>query len=40
VTPSLLGRAPGWPTGDLLVIINNNKAQRNMSVGRRHSADG
>jgi hypothetical protein len=33
VTPSLLGRAPGWPTTDLLVINDNNKAQRNMGVG-------
>ena len=33
VPPSLLGRAPGWPTTDLLVINDNNKAQRNMAVG-------
>lgn len=33
VPPSLLGRAPGWPTTDLLVINDNNKAQRNMGVG-------
>jgi hypothetical protein len=33
VPPSLLGRAPGWPTVDLLVINDNNKAQRNMGVG-------
>lgn len=33
VTPSLLGRAPGWPTTDLLVINDNNKAQRNMGLG-------
>ena len=33
VAPSLLGRAPGWPTTDLLVINDNNKAQRNMGVG-------
>lgn len=32
VSPSLLGRAPGWPTTDLLVINDNNKAQRNMGV--------
>ncbi|MFQ5824967.1 MAG: hypothetical protein ACE5JB_13005 [bacterium] len=32
VTPSLLGRAPGWPTTDLMVINDNNKAQRNMGV--------
>ena len=30
--PSLLGRAPGWPTTDLMVINDNNKAQRNMGV--------
>jgi hypothetical protein len=30
--PSLIGRAPGWPTTDLLVINDNNKAQRNMGV--------
>lgn len=30
--PTLLGRAPGWPTTDLLVINDNNKAQRNMGV--------
>lgn len=33
VAPSLLGRAPGWPTTDLLVINDNNKAQRNMALG-------
>lgn len=33
VPPSLLGRAPGWPTTDLLVINDNNKAQRNMGLG-------
>ena len=30
--PTLLGRAPGWPTTDLMVIHDNNKAQRNMGV--------
>lgn len=30
--PSLIGRAPGWPTTDLMVINDNNKAQRNMGV--------
>jgi hypothetical protein len=30
--PSLIGRAPGWPTTDLIVINDNNKAQRNMGV--------
>jgi len=33
VSPSLLGHAPGWPTTDLLVINDNNKAQRNMGLG-------
>jgi hypothetical protein len=32
VTPGLSGNTPGWPTTDLLVINDNNKAQRNMSV--------
>ncbi|MFP3556909.1 sialidase family protein [Paraburkholderia sp. SIMBA_049] len=32
VPPSLLGRAPGWPTTDLAVINDNNKAQRNMGL--------
>ena len=30
--PGLLGQTPGWPTTDLIVINDNNKAQRNMSV--------
>jgi hypothetical protein len=30
--PSLLGHAPGWPTTDLMVVNDNNKAQRNMQV--------
>lgn len=31
--PTLLGRAPGWSNGtDLLVISDNNKAQRNLNV--------
>jgi hypothetical protein len=30
--PTLFGRAPGWPTTDLVVINDNNKAQRNMGV--------
>jgi hypothetical protein len=33
IAPSLLGRAPGWPATDLLVINDNNKAQRNMGIG-------
>ena len=32
VAPGLSGSTPGWPTADLLVINDNNKAQRNMSV--------
>ena len=32
VVPGLNGNTPGWPTTDLLVINDNNKAQRNMSV--------
>ncbi len=32
VAPGLNGHTPGWPTTDLLVINDNNKAQRNMSV--------
>lgn len=32
VAPSLVGRAPGWPTTDLAVINDNNKAQRNMGL--------
>ena len=30
VPPSLLGHAPGWPSTDLMVLNDNNKAQRNM----------
>jgi hypothetical protein len=29
---TLLGHAPGWPTTDLMVINDNNKAQRNMGI--------
>jgi hypothetical protein len=32
VPPGLAGATPGWPTTDLIVINDNNKAQRNMSV--------
>jgi hypothetical protein len=32
VAPSLVGNAPGWPTTDLRVINDNNKAQRNMGL--------
>jgi hypothetical protein len=32
VAPSLVGSAPGWPTTDLRVIYDNNKAQRNLGL--------
>ena len=32
VPPSLVGNAPGWPTTDLRVLLDNNKAQRNMGL--------
>ena len=32
VTPTLIGRAPGWPDTDLSVLYDNNKGQRNMGV--------
>jgi hypothetical protein len=32
VAPGLNGNTPGWPTTDLMVINDNNKGQRNMSV--------
>lgn len=32
IAPSLLHRSPGWPDTDLSVILDNNKAQRNMEV--------
>lgn len=32
VLPSLHGRAPGWPTTDLDIVDDNNKAQRNMGL--------
>lgn len=32
IPPSLLGHTPGWPTTDLMIINDNNKAQRNMGV--------
>jgi hypothetical protein len=32
VTPGLNGNTPGWPTTDLMVINDNNKGQRNMSL--------
>lgn len=35
IAPSLLGHAPGWSSGtDLMVLNDNNKAQRNMEVYR------
>lgn len=30
--PGLLGYTPGWPTTDMMVLNDNNKAQRNISV--------
>ena len=30
--PSLVGNTPGWPTTDLRIINDNNKAQRNMGL--------
>lgn len=32
IPPGLLGYTPGWPTTDMIVINDNNKAQRNISV--------
>ena len=32
IPPSLAGHAPGWPNADLMIINDNNKAQRNMQV--------
>jgi hypothetical protein len=32
VAPGLSGQTPGWPSTDLAIINDNNKAQRNMSV--------
>jgi hypothetical protein len=32
VAPSLVGNTPGWPTTDLRIINDNNKAQRNMAL--------
>jgi hypothetical protein len=32
IPPGLLGNVPGWPFPDLLVINDNNKAQRNLDV--------
>ncbi len=32
VAPSLVGNTPGWPTTDLRIINDNNKAQRNMGL--------
>jgi hypothetical protein len=34
VAPSLLGFAPGWPTTDVKVLLDNNKAQRNMELSK------
>lgn len=32
VAPSLRGFAPGWPVTDLRVLLDNNKAQRNLGL--------
>jgi hypothetical protein len=32
VPPSLVGSSPGWPTTDLRVLSDNNKAQRNIQI--------
>lgn len=32
VAPSLLGFTPGWPITDLRVLLDNNKAQRNLGL--------
>jgi hypothetical protein len=32
IPPSLVGHAPGWPATDLMVVADNDKAQRNMQV--------
>ncbi len=32
IPPSLVGHAPGWPGTDLMIVNDNNKAQRNMQV--------
>jgi hypothetical protein len=34
VAPSLRGFAPGWPTTDLKVLLDNNKAQRNLGLSK------
>jgi hypothetical protein len=41
IAPSLLNHAPGWSNGtDLMVLNDNNKAQRNMEVYRVPTGDG
>ncbi len=40
VTPTLIGRAPGWPDTDLSVLYDNNKGQRNMGVYSTGTAPG
>ncbi len=40
VAPGLNGNTPGWPTTDLMVINDNNKGQRNMSVHYGLSGQG
>jgi hypothetical protein len=40
ITPTLLGRTPGWPDTDLSVLYDNNKAQRNMGVYTESDGSG
>ncbi len=42
IPPTLVGRTPGWPTTDLLIINDNHKAQRNMhlSTSPAHPGSG
>lgn len=38
VPPSLVGNTPGWPTTDLRIVNDNNKAQRNMGLSTTPAA--
>jgi hypothetical protein len=40
LAPGLTGYTPGWPTTDLMIINDNNKAQRNMTVFHGLEAKG
>ncbi len=40
VPPSLVGSAPGWPSTDLRVLNDNNKAQRNMGLSTTPAEEG